>query len=237
MLKEKGLNMAIMLSIFACLYVTSIISANALDIKKSSFKRFKLVNGNVDKALKKNKGIEINESTCPSFGDVAIIQNDDGLLVIAKCHEELKLKDTAVLRNVLEITVNSFGINDKIHIYEDFFTYLEDNWKFIIANISVKNISNYRLTISPNNFLVTNSNTGECAYPSKAALQNDPFVTDKALGLLAAIPPNELITFDVVLPAPKEWVDNQSIQVAFLYEFNPLFLYRPGKPIIAWNLY
>ena len=104
-------------------------------------------------------------------------------------------------------------------------------------NLTVHNLGEHNLTLSPNYFVLLDQETDMFSAPSTLALQNDPLVTPGAIGLLTIVRPNETRSFSVVLPCFKAWITKRSVRFAFLYSFDPLSLFRPKMPAVAWDLF
>jgi hypothetical protein len=117
-----------------------------------------------------------------------------------------------------------------------FETRLGDDAAFLVVNLTVHNLGEHNLTLSPNNFVLLDQETDTFSAPSTLALQNDPLVTPGAIGLLTIVRPSETRSFSVVLPCFKAWVTKRSFHFAFLYRFDPLSLFRPKMPAVTWDL-
>lgn len=179
---------------------------------------------------------EVNEDMCPAPGEEAIIYQAEAGPTLATC-DPLFLEDTARIRGVVELTPRSFTLKDAIQGPNGLISTLGDDMAFLIVTISVDNISDTNLTISPNNFFLINPQSGSFTTPSTLALQNDPRVSPGTMGLLSVVPPGGNIVYNVVLPCFKAWVKAREVQFGFLYTYDPLSQFRPKEPAVVWELF
>ena len=94
-----------------------------------------------------------------------------------------------------------------------FETRLGDDAAFLVVNLTVHNLGEHNLTLSPNNFVLLDQETDTFSPPSTLALQNDPLVTPGVMGLLEVIRPDEALSFSVVLPCLKAWITKRSVRL------------------------
>ena len=179
---------------------------------------------------------EVNEDMCPAPGEEAIIYRAEAGPTLATC-DPLFLENTARIRGVVELTPRSFTLKDTIQGPNGLISTLGDDMAFLIVTISVDNISDANLTISPNNFFIMNPQSGSFVTPSALALQNDPTVSPGTMGLLSVVPPGGDTAYNVVLPCFKTWAKAKEVQLGFLYAYDPLSLFRPQQPAVVWELF